>query len=162
MAQAEDGGTIRELVRWLGTRPSGAYLVAASVALAVITVYVGAQRPPNLLAASILQAVAFVLGIYGSHLFSRSTQGKVDPALADAAERQLTMIAVRANEARSLAEQAFESESGPALRTTTGKLSVHLSYIEDMAANEVQNWRSVRAVLPGPVATNIESVEAVG
>lgn len=124
-------------------QPRGAYIVVLALLLAVFTVYVGTRNPPNLLAASILQAVAFVLGIWGSYLFSKETSNPVVPAIAEAAERNLRAVAIGAHTAKLAAQNALERETGAALKQTVGVISVHLSYIEDLTLNEIQTWHSI-------------------
>lgn len=135
--------TITQTWRWLKGQPAGAYIVAAALILAIVTVFVATRQPPNTLAAGILQSVTFLVGIYGSYAFGKSTAGVVDPSLVHAASRNLGVIAVKAGEARLLAEGAVDVETRAAPKTTVGMISVHLSYIEDIALNEIQTWRTV-------------------
>ena len=52
---------VRGIALWARRQPRSGYIVAVAVALAALTVYVGTDRPPNALAASILQAVTIRL-----------------------------------------------------------------------------------------------------
>lgn len=127
----------------LKSQPAGAYIVLAALVLAVITVIVGTRQPPNPLATALLQSGAFLLSIYGSYAFAKSSSGGVDPSLVHAASRSLGVIASKAAEARALAEGAVDTETRAGPKTIVGKISVHLSYIEEITLNEIETWRAV-------------------
>ena len=74
----------------------GQWLVAAAVVLAVVTVCVQSRKPPNLLAASILQAAALVFSIYGSYVLGQvsareAAREMIKPHAASAFRRMLNL-----------------------------------------------------------------------
>jgi hypothetical protein len=66
---------------------------------------------------------------------------------------------LKAGEARLLAERAVDAETRAAPKTTVGMISVHLSYIEDIALNEIQTWRTVGCLLKEDVNVDERTAE---
>ncbi|MDQ0094811.1 hypothetical protein [Paeniglutamicibacter psychrophenolicus] len=74
-------------------------------------------------------------------LLLASSDGKADPTLARSHVRHLSAARNRVNRAKSLAEQARESELDiHAWRDTVGMLSVHLSYVEEDMVLAIEDW----------------------
>lgn len=70
-------------------------------------------------------------------------EGRADPALARNAVVQLLTMAKNAGEAESLAQEAFESGTAGSRRDALGKVSVHLSYLQEQSIQAAETWHSV-------------------
>lgn len=68
----QPGGRVARLVDLAARVGSDGWVMAAGLLLAVVTVVVALQDPPNSLAAALIQAVAIVLTIYASIAIGRS------------------------------------------------------------------------------------------
>lgn len=79
--------------------------------------------------------------LQGASVLLFNSVGRADPALARASVRDLLRLADRASEARVIAEEGFEeSKNLTALRADMGRLSSHLSYLEDGYISGADNW----------------------
>ena len=120
----------------------GGSLVAIGALLSVAVAVLGSRHtPPSASIQGLLAFVAIVIQVAAASTFARL--GRADPALARSAASRLLRLARRAVEARQLAEGIAEQQGGPqAHKAAAGRLSVHLSYLEEGFVESVEDWRS--------------------
>lgn len=116
----------------------GVLLVASLVVTAILAVRSGAAKPPSPLEAWLLALAAATLQISAGFQFARV--GRADPAHARSSVRQLQALGLRAQEARAIAEKAFEQGTAQGRRDALGQLSVYLSEIEEHAVLAIGAW----------------------
>jgi hypothetical protein len=131
--------------RWLRTNGLGVALLAGSlVVTAILALMSSSTQPPSTLESWLLAFSAAALQIGAGFSFGRV--GRADPSHARSSVRQLQALGETAAEARQLAEDAFDgARENDGYRVVLGKLSVHLSVIEENATLAVEDWRDFHA-----------------
>lgn len=102
--------SVRGIALWARQQPRSGYIVAVAVALATLTVYVGTDKPPNALAASILQAVTILLSVFGSYEFGKASARQaardlIAPHASSAFRRMLNLYRALGRQNDALAAQ---------------------------------------------------------
>lgn len=87
----------------------------------------------------LLTLLAGFFQLAGAVLLNKS--GKADPTLARASVRRLYALAVRARDAKLVAEAAYEQGSAAGSKKLMGKLSSEMSYLEEGAVQAIEDWR---------------------
>lgn len=118
------------------THQAGLLVAVGFVATALIAVLGDHAEWPVLL---LLTLLAGVFQVAGAVLLNRT--GKADPTLARASVRRLLALAVRAREAKLVAEAAYEQGSAADSKKLMGKLSSEMSYLEESAVQAIEDWR---------------------
>ncbi|GLW07865.1 hypothetical protein Misp01_29950 [Microtetraspora sp. NBRC 13810] len=107
-----------------------------------VTVYLGvlsgADQQPSQATSALLVVLAGIFQFAGAAKFNKI--GKADPGLARAAVRRLIRMIRRANEARLIAEAAYENSDAAEIRKAMGRVSVELSYVEEGLTEAVDDW----------------------
>jgi hypothetical protein len=93
--------------------------------------------------AGLIVLVSAVFQLAGARALHQ--EGRADPALARSAVIQLLAMARNAEEAESLAQEAFEFGNAGPRRDALGKLSVHLSYLQEQAIQSAETWNSIHS-----------------
>lgn len=121
---------------------AGSGLLAIGVALTVAIAVLGSSSKPASASTQALLTLMAALAQVGAALtFARI--GRADPTLARSAVSRLIRLARRAIEGRQLADGLAVHDAVPAeLRAAAGRLSVHLSYLEEGFVESVEDWRS--------------------
>lgn len=118
----------------------GSVVLAAAIAVTVLLgVLSGAEKQPSRSTSALLVILASSFQLASVLLFSGI--GRADPSLARAAVRRLIAMGLRANAARQLAETTFGSGNVTELRTSMGRLSVDLSWIEEGLVEATEDWQ---------------------
>lgn len=125
--------------RWWGS----IFLVGSVGTTVLLGVLSGSDRPPSRSTSALLVLVAAVFQLGSVLLFSGI--GRADPGLARAAVRRLVRMGLRAEGARVLAEESFDSASASELRSRMGQLSVDLSWMEEGLLEAVGDWEEFHA-----------------
>ncbi|GIH73240.1 hypothetical protein [Sphaerimonospora thailandensis] len=115
-------------------------LVAVGVALTIyLGVLSGADQQPSRATSALLVVLAGVFQVAGASRFHAI--GKADPGLARAAVRRLLKMVRRAQEAKLIAETAYESNANAGeMRKAMGRVSVELSWIEEGLVDSIDDW----------------------
>lgn len=126
--------------RTLNWRPwLGGVLFLGGVGVTIWLAVVSSDPKTATLINVLLVLLAAVL--QGASVLLFNSVGRADPALARASVRDLLRLAERASEARVIAEDGFEqSKTQSVLKGDMGRLSSHLSYLEDGFISGADNW----------------------
>jgi hypothetical protein len=117
----------------------GSLLILGSLAVTILLVLKGGSHNPlPALDSWLLGVMAAILQIAAGVQFA--SVGRADPALAKSSVRYLVSLGDRAQKARLLAEQSFESGTSATRYQVLGQLSVYLSEIEEGASLAAQSW----------------------
>lgn len=121
---------------------TGAAFLLVGVGLTVLIAILGSRtKPPSASTQGLLTLMATLAQLGAALAFA--SVGRADPTLARSAVSRLLRLARRAIESRNIAERLAEHEGVPfELRTAAGRLSVHLSYLEEGFVESVEDWRS--------------------
>ena len=106
--------------------------------LTVVLAFVPEGKSWGITVSVVLVLAAGLLELGAAWVFDKA--GRADPSLVKTAFGHLVLLAAQARRARVDADRAFEAESGTALKASIGKLTVHLSYIEEGIAISAQDW----------------------
>jgi hypothetical protein len=122
-------------------RNLGFILFGVGVALtAVLAFGQGGMKPPSRSLDAVF-VILISLSQGGAALAFRSI-GRADPMHAQRSAARLVGLANRTEEAGSLAQTAFEQETGArALHVQMGIVSVHFDWIVDQLTECVEDWR---------------------
>lgn len=118
-------------------------MLGSLVVTTLLVLKSGSRTPLSTLDAWLFGVMAAVLQIAAGFQFS--SVGRADPALAKSSVRYLVSLGFRAQKARQLAEESFESGTSSTRYQALGQLSVYLSEIEEGASLAAQSWADFHA-----------------
>lgn len=133
-------GLVRTIRRYV---LSGALFVVGFAFTIWLGVLTGAKKPPSTSQDVLLIVLAGVFQISGAA--SLYKVGRADPTLARAAVRRISQMAGNAHAARLIAEEALDCGDYGDIRDSMGKLSVHLSWLEEGLAEAGDDWAEFHA-----------------
>lgn len=158
---------IRRAWNFMVSRGHAAWIMVGAVVLAVLTVVVALQEPPNALAAGILQAVTIVLSIFASRMFGQeaaqeTARERMKPHAVSAWKRMRHLWEALGRQKDAIAEQAERLEK---LRTNgdidfehvrSSLMALEMLVIEQIstADDAVDDWREL-------VPEEVERIERV-
>jgi hypothetical protein len=91
--------------------------------------------------AGLIVLVTALFQLAGAHALHQ--EGRADPDLAWSAVVQLLAMAKRADQAEALAQEAFDSGTSSSRRDVLGRVSVHLSYLQESSIQAAEVWYRV-------------------
>lgn len=107
-----------------------------------LTIYLGvlsgADQQPSRATSALLVVLAGGFQVAGASRFHAI--GRADPGLARAAVRRLIKMVRRTQQARLVAETAYDGSNAADMRKAMGRVSVELSWIEEGLADGIDDW----------------------